>query len=63
MPAPCIAPFCGRVLMLVVMNPAGELIGYEEARKIVDSRGCVDHRRWNGPAALDDVLANFGLSG
>jgi hypothetical protein len=49
--------------MLVVMNPAGELIGYEEARKIVDSRGCVDHRRWNGPAALDDVLANFGLSG
>jgi len=63
-PAPLYCPFCGRVLMLVVVNPAGELIGCEEC---AEDRGLAGDvltiEEWNGPAALDDVLANFGLSG
>src|SRR5262249_17239971 len=63
-PAPLYCPFCGRVLTLVVVNPAGELIGCEEC---AEDRGLAGDvltiEEWNGPAERADVPAAFGWGG
>jgi Ser/Thr protein kinase RdoA (MazF antagonist) len=55
--------FCGRVLDVVVVNPTGELIGCEEC---AGERGLAGEvmtiEEWNAPAAVAEVLKQFGLS-
>src|SRR5258708_566108 len=54
--------FCGRVLDTFFVNPAGELIGCESC---ADLRGLAGElltlEEWNAPAALPQVLRQFGI--
>lgn len=60
---PLYCPFCGRVLDLLVVNPAGELIGCEEC---AEERGLAGEvmtiEEWNATAALSEVMGHFGLT-
>lgn len=60
---PLYCAFCGRVLDVVVVNPTGELIGCEEC---ASERGLAGEvmtiEEWNAPAAVAEVLTQFGLS-
>jgi Ser/Thr protein kinase RdoA (MazF antagonist) len=62
--SPVYCPFCGRVLDLLVVNPAGELIGCEEC---AEDRGLAGDvmtiEEWNSPAALAEVMDCFELPG
>lgn len=59
---PLCCVFCGRTLDMLVVNPAGELIGCEEC---VAERGLAGEvltiQEWNSPAALGEVLDCFGI--
>jgi len=62
MSVPLLCPFCQRPLEVVVVNPAGELIGCEDC---AEERGLAGEvltlDEWNAPAAVEEVLARFGL--
>lgn len=60
MPLTC--PTCGTVLDLLVVNPAGELIGCEDcAEEIGLAGGVMSLDEWNAPATVDEVLRQYSL--
>lgn len=60
---PLYCPFCGRALDMLVVNPAGELIGCEEC---AGERGLAGEvmtiEEWNAADAVAEALAHFGLA-
>ncbi|WIG60270.1 MAG: hypothetical protein OJF49_003018 [Ktedonobacterales bacterium] len=59
---PQTCPICGRVLDLLVVNPAGELIGCEECAAERELAGEVlTQDEFNAPTAVAEALAQFSL--
>lgn len=63
-PEPLVCPLCERSLTVLVVNPAGELIGCEECAR---ARG-LEHdtltiQEWYAVDVVEEVLRQYGLSG
>jgi Ser/Thr protein kinase RdoA (MazF antagonist) len=56
-------PLCGRMLDVVVVNPAGELIGCEDcARKGAYVGEVLSADEWFAPAAVAEALGQYGIT-
>jgi Ser/Thr protein kinase RdoA (MazF antagonist) len=62
-PQPLLCPTCGRLLDdLLVVNPAGELIGCEDcAAGLGLAGGTMTLDEWNATSTVEDVLGNYSL--
>lgn len=61
--APLLCPSCGRVLDLLVVNPAGELIGCEDcAEELGLAGGVMTLDEWIAADAVGEALTRYGLT-
>src|SRR5215469_13788874 len=61
---PLLCPSCGRLLDVLVINPAGELIGCEDcADEFGLAGGTMSLEEWNATDAVRAVLDRYALQG